>query len=42
VPNSLYDLPSTLLLFGDAKATVTELLQGLPTGAGVEAEEVVA
>jgi len=29
VPNSLYDEPSTLLLFGDAKATVTELLESV-------------
>jgi len=42
VPNSLYDLSSTLLLLGDAKATVTGLLQGLPAEAGVEVEEVMA
>jgi len=30
VPNPLYDEASTLLLFGDANATVTELLESLP------------
>lgn len=31
VPNSLYDEATTLLLFGDANATVTELLESLPS-----------
>lgn len=44
VPNSLYDQPSTLLLLGDAKGTVTELLQSLPAEADAEQEmeEVLA
>ncbi len=41
VPNSLYDLPATLMLLGDAKATVTELLHGLAAEAVVEVEEEV-
>jgi len=37
VPNPLYDEHTTLLLFGDAKATVTELLESLPAGAAAGA-----
>lgn len=33
VPNPLYDQAATLLLFGDAKATVTELVESLAAGA---------
>lgn len=33
VPNPLYDQPTTLLLFGDGHATVTELLESLPATA---------
>jgi hypothetical protein len=40
VPNPLYDEPTTLLLFGDANATVTELLESVP--ATVTAQEVRA
>ena len=36
VPNPLYDQPSTLLLLGDAKTTVTDLLASLPAVADVE------
>ncbi|HNV03472.1 MAG TPA: NAD(P)(+) transhydrogenase (Re/Si-specific) subunit beta [Vicinamibacterales bacterium] len=32
VPNPLYDQAATLLLFGDAKATVTELVESLAAG----------
>lgn len=40
VPNSLYDEPKTLMLLGDAKSTVTELLESLPRR--VPMEEAVA
>lgn len=40
VPNPLYDEPTTLMLLGDAQATVTELLDSLP--AAGEVEEAVA
>jgi len=33
VPNPLYDEPTTLLLFGDANATVTELVESVPLAA---------
>lgn len=39
VPNPLYDEPTTLMLLGDAKATVTELLESLPC---VGVQEAVA
>jgi NAD(P) transhydrogenase subunit beta len=37
VPNPLYDEATTLLLFGDANATVTELLESLPAAAPASA-----
>ena len=36
MPNPLYDEPTTLMLLGDAKATVTGLLESLPASAGIE------
>ena len=36
VANPLYDEPTTLMLLGDAKATVTELVESLPVSAHVE------
>jgi len=36
VQNPLYDEPTTLLLFGDANATVTELLESFPASADAQ------
>jgi NAD(P) transhydrogenase subunit beta len=42
VENPLYDEPTTLMLLGDAAATVTELLEGLPVDVDVQHREAVA